>query len=202
MSKQKHGKRAQGNQIPPLDDAVKKTKGGSAVNNIVIVAVLLAALLGVYLYTTQNDRKVDKVLAEVREEEESYIKKNSQWLEDNKTKPGVVVLPSGLQYKIITKGEGKVAQMDDNVMVRYEGRLIDGTVFDSSYKRKLGTAVFKPSEVVKGGTEALCVMPEGSKWEIYVPRDLGYGGRATGAIKPFSTLIFTLEVVKVNPPKD
>ena len=102
----------------------------------------------------------------------AYITENTQWLEQNKTKEGVVVLPSGLQYKVIIAGTGKVAQMNDNVTVKYEGKMIDGTVFDSSYKRNPDTTSFKPSQVIKGWTEALCLMPEGSKWELYLPQEL------------------------------
>ena len=83
--------------------------------------------------------------------------------------------------------------------VKYEGKLIDGTVFDSSYKRNPQTTDFKPEQVIKGWTEALCMMPEGSKWELYIPQNLAYGERAAGGtIKPFSTLIFTVELVKVK----
>ena len=126
-------------------------------------------------------------------------KKNEAWLNENKTKEGVQTLPSGLQYKVLTTGNGKVAKADDMVTVKYEGKLIDGTVFDSSYKRNPQTTEFKPNQVIKGWTEALCMMPEGSKWELYIPQELGYGARGAGQhIKPFSTLIFTVEVVKVQ----
>ena len=128
----------------------------------------------------------------------AYIAENTKWLAENKTKEGVVVLPSGLQYKVITTGTGKVAQKDDNVTVKYEGKMIDGTVFDSSYKRNPDTTSFKPTQVIKGWTEALCMMPEGSKWELYIPQELAYGERQAGKIKPYSTLIFTVEVVKVG----
>ena len=110
-----------------------------------------------------------------------------KFLAENKTKEGVVTTPSGLQYKIITKGK-----------VNYKGTLIDGTEFDSSYKRK-EPATFRANQVIKGWTEALTMMPVGSKWELYIPQDLAYGARETGGqIKPFSTLIFEVELVGIE----
>ena len=91
-----------------------------------------------------------------------------------------------------------MATKEDNVTVKYEGKMIDGTVFDSSYKRKPDTTSFRPDQVIKGWTEALCMMPEGSKWELYIPQELAYGERQAGNIKPYSTLIFTVEVVSVE----
>lgn len=132
----------------------------------------------------------------------AYIAENTKWLEDNKMKEGVVTLPSGLQYKVITQGKGKVATKSDNVTVKYEGKMIDGTVFDSSYKRNPDTTTFRPDQVIKGWTEALCLMPEGSKWELYIPENLAYGERQAGKIKPYSTLIFTVEVVSVETQAD
>lgn len=132
----------------------------------------------------------------------AYIAENTKWLEDNKMKEGVVTLPSGLQYKVITTGKGKVATKSDNVTVKYEGKMIDGTVFDSSYKRNPDTTTFRPDQVIKGWTEALCLMPEGSKWELYIPQELAYGERQAGKIKPYSTLIFTVEVVSVETQAD
>lgn len=126
------------------------------------------------------------------------IAANTKWLEENKTKEGVITLPSGLQYKVLTQGTGIVASKEDNVTVRYEGKMIDGTVFDSSYTRNPDTTSFRPDQVIKGWTEALCMMPEGSKWELYIPQELGYGERNAGKIKPYSTLIFTVEIVKVE----
>lgn len=125
--------------------------------------------------------------------------KNEKWLADNKTKPGVQTTASGLQYKVITKGNGPIPTKDDRVTVKYEGKLIDGTVFDSSLKRNPPTSEFGVKQVIKGWTEALCMMPEGSKWELYIPQDIAYGSRQSGQIKPYSTLIFTVELVKVKP---
>lgn len=125
---------------------------------------------------------------------------NEAWLVENAKKEGVKTTASGLQYKVITEGTGAQPKKEDQVVVKYEGKLIDGKVFDSSYQRGDGTAMFRPTQVIKGWTEALQMMKEGSKWELYIPQNLAYGERGAGAdIKPFSTLIFTVELVKVNP---
>lgn len=117
-----------------------------------------------------------------------------KFLADNKTKEGVITLPSGLQYKVITAGNGAKPTASQQVTVDYEGRLIDGTVFDSSYKRGK-PATFGVGQVIKGWTEALQLMPVGSKWELYIPYELAYGDRETGKeIKPYSALIFTVEL--------
>ena len=108
-----------------------------------------------------------------------------------------MVLPSGLQYKVLQQGTGAVAKATDKVKVHYEGRLIDGTVFDSSYKRGEPTS-FAPNQVIKGWTEALTMMPVGSKWQLYIPQELGYGARGAGKIPPFSTLIFDVEVLAIE----
>lgn len=121
-----------------------------------------------------------------------------KFLEENKTKEGVVTLPSGLQYKIITAGNGDKPKATDKVSVNYEGTLIDGTVFDSSIKRGK-PASFQVNQVIKGWTEALQLMPVGSKWELYIPYDLAYGDRETGReIKPYSMLIFSVELLGIE----
>lgn len=125
-------------------------------------------------------------------------KAGEDFLAENAKKEGVVTLPSGLQYKVLVKGEGTVPSVSDEVTVKYEGHMIDGTEFDSSYKRGDGTARFRPDQVIKGWTEALTMMPAGSKWELYIPYSLAYGERQAGKIKPYSTLIFTVELVDVK----
>ena len=130
-----------------------------------------------------------------------------KFLAENKTKEGVVTTESGLQYKIITKGTGAIPADTSKVKVNYKGTLIDGTEFDSSYKRKdkdgkSQPATFRANQVIKGWTEALTMMPVGSKWELYIPYDLAYGSRETGGqIKPFSTLIFQVELVGIENDK-
>lgn len=121
-----------------------------------------------------------------------------KFLAENKAKEGVVTTASGLQYKVITMGKGDKPALSDKVSVDYEGRLIDGTVFDSSYKRGKA-ATFGLTSVIKGWTEVLQLMPAGSKWEVYIPYNLAYGDRATGKeIKPYSALIFTIELHSIE----
>lgn len=123
----------------------------------------------------------------------------TQFLVENAKQEGVIKLPSGLQYKVLVKGDGEVPQADDKVLVNYEGRLIDGTVFDASSKHGDDPAEFTPAQVIKGWTEALTMMPVGSKWQLYIPYYLAYGERGAGAdIKPYSTLIFDVELVGIN----
>jgi len=118
-----------------------------------------------------------------------------------KKKSGITVLPSGLMYKVLTPGSGPVAKATDKVKVKYEGRLIDGTVFDSTEKHGGEPATFAPNQVIKGWTEALTLMPVGSKWQLYIPQELAYGNRDAGQIKPFSALIFDVEVLEIVEDK-
>ena len=120
-----------------------------------------------------------------------------KFLEENKAKEGVVTTESGLQYKIIKAGKGEIPTKESTVKVNYKGTLIDGTEFDSSYKRN-EPASFRANQVIKGWTEALTMMPVGSKWELYIPQELAYGTRETGDIKPFSTLIFEVELLEIE----
>ena len=124
--------------------------------------------------------------------------KGRAFLAENAKKEGVIVLPSGLQYKVLKQGDGVVPQKTDKVKVHYEGRLIDGTVFDASSKHGTEPATFRPDQVIKGWTEALTMMPVGSKWQLFIPQELGYGERATGQIPAYSTLIFDVELVGID----
>jgi FKBP-type peptidyl-prolyl cis-trans isomerase FklB len=124
-----------------------------------------------------------------------------KFLAENAKKEGVVTLPSGLQYKVLVKGEGEIPQVSEKVFVNYEGRLVDGTVFDASSKHGSKPSEFRPNQVIKGWTEALTMMPVGSKWQLYIPYELGYGEQEAGTIKPFSTLIFDVELVGIDKPK-
>ena len=121
-----------------------------------------------------------------------------KWLATNKKKPGVVTLPSGLQYKVIKEGKGAIPADTTTVKVQYEGRTIDGKVFESSYKNGNGPVSMVPAQMIPGWTQALTRMPEGSIWEVYIPQQLAYKERQAGNIKPFSTLIFKIELVKVG----
>ena len=124
-------------------------------------------------------------------------KKGEEWMAANAKKAGVKTLPSGVQYKLIKEGNGAMPKDTSLVTVNYEGRLIDGTVFDSSYKR--GQAVdLRANQVIKGWTEALVHMPAGSVWEVYIPQELAYGEREQGQIKPYSPLVFKIELIKVG----
>ncbi len=123
------------------------------------------------------------------------------FLAANKSKDGVVTLPSGLQYKILTAGTGPKPTASDSVKCNYKGTLIDGKEFDSSYKRGQ-PATFAVGQVIKGWTEALELMPVGSKWQIFVPSSLGYGERGAGAeIGPGATLIFEVELLSIEEKK-
>ncbi len=125
-------------------------------------------------------------------------KAGEDFLAENAKKEGVVTLPSGLQYKVMTKGTGETPKATDKVQVHYEGKLVDGTVFDASKKHGDKPLTFAANQVIKGWTEALCLMPVGSKWELYIPYQLAYGERDMGTIKPFSALIFTVELLGIE----
>lgn len=120
-----------------------------------------------------------------------------EFLKANAKKKGVVTLPSGLQYKILVEGTGEKPTENDRVKVDYEGKLIDGTVFDESYSRGNPTTL-GVNQVIKGWIEALQLMPVGSKWELYVPQELAYGMQKQGKIDPFSCLIFTIELHEIT----
>lgn len=132
-------------------------------------------------------------------QKQTYKQANEQFLEGNKKLKGVITLPSGLQYRVLTQGAGIIAKDSTEVEVHYEGKLIDGTVFDSSYKRNK-PSTFRPDQVIKGWREALTMMPEGSVWELYIPASLAYGEQGNQAIPGNSTLIFKVELLKVKSP--
>lgn len=125
-------------------------------------------------------------------------KTGQEFLEANKSKPGVITLPSGLEYKILKEGDGPKPTASDTVTCNYRGTLIDGKEFDSSYKRGK-PASFPVSGVIKGWTEALQLMPVGSTWELFIPADLAYGDRGAGPdIGPGDTLIFQVELLSID----
>jgi len=126
------------------------------------------------------------------------VKEGEDFLAANKSKEGVITLPSGLQYKILKAGDGKTPTIDDVVVCNYRGTLINGTEFDSSYRRNQ-PATFAVKGVIKGWTEALQLMPVGSKWQLFIPPGLAYGERSVGAqIGPNSTLIFEVELLSIK----
>jgi len=134
-----------------------------------------------------------------KQAEETNKKEGEAFLAANKSKPGVVTLPSGLQYKILKEGTGPKPAATDSVVCNYRGTLINGTEFDSSYKG--GKPItFPVNGVIKGWTEAVQLMPVGSKWQLFIPPDLAYGARGAGdAIGPDETLIFEVELVSIQP---
>ena len=143
---------------------------------------------------TDKKAKEEKLYGPNRDAGIKFLKENAQ-------KEGVITTASGLQYKVLVKGEGEVPQMTDKVQVNYEGRLVDGTVFDASAKHGDKPAEFRADQVIRGWTEALTMMPVGSKWQLYIPQELAYGERNMGNIKPYSTLIFDVELVGIDKPK-
>ena len=157
----------------------------------------------IYPDSVANKLFNDRAEAIKKAQQAEYIEQNKAWLADNATKEGVQTTASGLQYKVITMGTGEKPKATDKVVVKYEGKMIDGTVFDSSYKRNPQTSSFRCDQVSKGWTEALTMMPVGSKWELYIPENLAYGERQAGQIKPYSTLIFTVELesIEAEPAK-
>lgn len=137
-----------------------------------------------------HDTNMERQYGDNRRAGEAFLAANAK-------KDSVETLPSGVQYKVLVKGSGDIPTATSKVKVNYEGRLIDGTVFDSSYERKQ-PATFSCNQVIKGWTEALTHMPVGSKWEIYIPQELGYGSREAGKIPPFSALVFTVELLDIE----
>ena len=166
----------------------------AAVKNGAVVSVEDART---YVETHTEAIKAKALEAKYGENKAAGIK----FLEENKTKEGVITTESGLQYKVIKAGKGEIPTKESSVKVNYKGTLIDGTEFDSSYKRN-APATFRADQVIKGWTEALTMMPVGSKWELYIPQELAYGSRETGGqIKPFSTLIFEVELLEIEKKK-
>ncbi len=142
--------------------------------------------------------RAQKQMAHMKELGEKNKKEGKAFLAENRKKEGIVTTESGLQYKVIKKGTGKTPQSTDTVTVNYRGTLIDGTEFDSSYRRGQ-PATFKVTGVIRGWTEALQLMKEGGKWELYIPPNLAYGERGAGQnIGPNSTLIFEVELISVK----
>ncbi len=139
---------------------------------------------------TRQEAKMEHAAATNKKEGEAF-------LASNKTKPGVVALPSGLQYKVLKAGSGPKPSASDSVVCNYRGTLLDNTEFDSSYKRGQ-PATFPVGQVIKGWTEALQLMPVGSKWQLFVPSELAYGEHGAGAdIGPNATLVFEVELLSI-----
>jgi FKBP-type peptidyl-prolyl cis-trans isomerase FklB len=145
-----------------------------------------------------TERAMEEIKTKALEEKFGENKAaGEKFLAENKKKEGVQTLPSGLQYKVITEGKGAIPTATSKVKVNYKGTLIDGTEFDSSYSRN-EPATFRVNQVIPGWTEALQLMPVGSKWELYIPQEIAYGSREAGKIQPFSALIFEVELVSIE----
>jgi len=139
-----------------------------------------------------------KQVSQIKELSEKNKQQGEAFLAENRKKDAVITLPSGLQYKVIKKGAGKTPKATDTVTVNYMGSLINGTEFDSSYRRGQ-PASFKVNGVIRGWTEALQLMQEGAKWQLFIPSDLAYGERGAGRdIGPYSTLIFEVELISIE----
>ena len=140
----------------------------------------------------------DKLFNMKNEKAAANLKAGQDFLEENKKKPGVVALPSGLQYEILVEGKGQRPAATNKVTCHYHGTLIDGTVFDNSVRRGQ-PATFPLNGVIKGWTEGVQLMPAGSKWRFYIPPHLAYGDRQVSAqIGPNSTLIFDVELISFS----
>ena len=179
----------------------------NSLNKTDFLAGFIAAVKGNAAFTLDSarvyvEKHADAIKAKALESRYGENKAAGEaLLAENAKKEGVVTTASGLQYKVIKEGKGEVPTETSTVKVNYKGTLIDGTEFDSSYKRNEPTT-FRANQVIKGWTEALTMMPVGSKWELYIPQELAYGARETGgSIKPFSTLIFEVELLEVVQPK-
>ncbi|MBK7872290.1 MAG: FKBP-type peptidyl-prolyl cis-trans isomerase [Saprospiraceae bacterium] len=145
-----------------------------------------------------NQVVTDYMQSKQAKQHEGVIAEGKKFLDDNAKRSGVVTLPSGLQYEVLNAGDGPKPTAQDKVTVHYEGTLLDGTVFDSSVKRGQ-PATFGVTQVIQGWVEALQLMPLGAKWKLFIPYELGYGERgAGGQIGPYSTLVFEVELLKIN----
>ncbi len=183
-------------------------RDGIAVDPKIVVRGLQDAMAGGKVLLTDDQIKtvMTDLKNQVRQEQEAKKlaaaetnkKEGAAFLAANATKPGVVTLPSGLQYKILAAGTGPKPTADDKVVCNYRGTLLNNTEFDSSYKSGQ-PATFPVTGVIKGWTEALQLMPVGSKWQLFIPADLAYGAPGRGPIEPNAVLVFEIELLSIAP---
>lgn len=178
-----------------------KMQGGDGLNAEALVAGINDVYMNKTLRIEQQEAMVivQQYMEKAMAEKASKVRtENAAYLENNKKMAGVKTTASGLQYKVIAQGKGKAPVATDKVTVHYVGKLIDESVFDSSVARN-EPITFDVNGVIPGWTEALLLMHEGDKWMLYIPQELGYGERgAGGQIPPYSTLVFEVELIKVN----
>lgn len=198
------GQQVSGRMFDMMNQRVFGNDSAQALNKENFLAGFVAALQKKGMNVTMEEAneyvqsQADAIKAKAMEAKYAENKAaGEKFLAENAKKEGVKTTPSGLQYKVIKEGNGAIPTDSSTVKVNYKGTLIDGTQFDSSYDRKEPTS-FRANQVIKGWTEALTMMPVGSKWELYIPQDLAYGAREAGQIKPFSTLIFEVELVDIT----
>ena len=176
-----------------------REQGVKSINNNLVVKALNDVKNGKPLLDdSQINNIIVSFMTNMKSEKAQGAKKEGQaFLDSNKNNPGVVTLPSGLQYLVVTEGTGPKPALTDKVKVHYQGTLINGKIFDSSIQR--GEPIeFNVNGVIAGWTEALQLMPVGSKWKLFIPSDLGYGDNGAGAdIKPGATLIFDVELLDI-----
>ena len=176
-----------------------KSQGLAQVNSTVFAAALDATFNGTpgEISEEQSQQVLQAYFGKLQQEQSKVLRaEGDKFLAENSKKEGVITLPSGLQYIVMTKGTGAIPKSTDQVKTHYHGTLIDGTVFDSSVERN-SPATFPVTGVIQGWVEALQLMPVGSKWKLFVPSDLAYGERGQGAIKPHSALIFEVELLEI-----
>lgn len=202
------GRQIGSQMLPGLEEQIFGTDSKTHLNKDVIASAVAVGLTNSKPAMENTDmffnRKMEEMRAKLELSKNAELEKlkaeqdaiAEKFFAENAQKEGVITLPSGLQYKIINQGNGPIATEADQVQAHYHGTLLDGTVFDSSVDRG-EPATFGVTGVIKGWTEALQLMPEGSKWMLYVPQDLAYGAREAGTIKPYSPLVFEVEVLKV-----
>lgn len=181
--------------VPPQAGKPGKSSHLSNVLFVLVLVLMIAAAWGYREYKANQPVETSTVSDS---ETERQLAANAAYLEKVKAQDSSIVeMPAGVLYKVLKKGEGKTPEPTSSVTVNYEGRTIDGHVFDSSYERHQ-PASFRLDQVIKGWTVALCSMPVGSTWEIYVPSDLAYGSQGSNGIAPNSVLIFKVELISID----